>query len=135
MDAYADMVAATTSSHMDVDGPSVAWGAEETQGRVEKDPRECIVDIREYDVPYYLRVAMDNEIRVGIWYGLTFNAGQPSFKPIVDRVKRPDPVVVAYDIETTKAPLKVSIFAPFSRGSGNIMTIVFSSSRTAPSTR
>ncbi|VDC07978.1 unnamed protein product [Peniophora sp. CBMAI 1063] len=109
VDAYADMVAATSSatSYMDVDQPSssAAWGAEDTTAR-DKDPKECIVDIREYDVPYYLRVAMDNEIRVGLWYGVTFNAGQPSFKQIVERVGRPDPVVVAYDIETTKAPLK-----------------------------
>lgn len=115
VDAYADMVSATThaSSAMDIDYPSnsssshAAWGAEDAQTRGDKDPRECIVDIREYDVPYYLRVAMDNEIRVGLWYGVTFNAGQPVFRQIVERVKRPDPVVVAYDIETTKAPLKV----------------------------
>ncbi|TFY56137.1 hypothetical protein EVG20_g9045 [Dentipellis fragilis] len=70
------------------------------------DPRDAIIDIREFDVPYYLRVAMDNEIRVGMWYALTFNAGHPAFAVIEDRVKRPDPVVMAYDIETTKAPLK-----------------------------
>lgn len=115
VDAYADMVSATTHSSssmaaMDIDHPTPtsAWGAEDTTAR-DKDPRESIVDIREYDVPYYLRVAMDNEIRVGLWYGVTFNAGQPAFRQIVERVKRPDPVVVAYDIETTKAPLKVHL--------------------------
>jgi DNA polymerase epsilon subunit 1 len=70
------------------------------------DPRECIIDVREYDVTYYLRVAMDNEIRVGLWYAVTFAEGRPSFKPLTERVKRADPVVMAYDIETTKAPLK-----------------------------
>jgi hypothetical protein len=72
----------------------------------EQDPREGIIDVREYDVPYYLRVAIDNDIRVGLWYAVTFTAGQPSFKNIPERVKRADPVVMAYDIETTKAPLK-----------------------------
>jgi hypothetical protein len=49
---------------------------------------------------------MDNEIRVGLWYTVTFNAGQPTLTPLTERVKRPDPVVMAFDIETTKAPLK-----------------------------
>jgi len=49
---------------------------------------------------------MDNEVRVGMWYGITFSAGLPSLTPITERVKRPDPIVMAFDIETTKAPLK-----------------------------
>lgn len=32
--------------------------------------------------------------------------GQPIMTQLLDRVKRADPVVIAYDIETTKAPLK-----------------------------
>jgi DNA polymerase epsilon subunit 1 len=104
IDAYAEVVNATESSHMDVDS---AWGAEaSTSFMRDKDPRDAIIDIREFDVPYYLRVAMDNEIRVGLWYTVTFNTGQPTLQPLTERVKRPDPVVLAYDIETTKAPLK-----------------------------
>lgn len=72
----------------------------------DKDPRECVIDAREFDVPYYLRTAIDNNVRVGLWYTVTFNAGHPSFSQIVERVKRADPVVMAFDIETTKAPLK-----------------------------
>lgn len=79
-------------------------GSSSTRGN--QDPREGIIDVREYDVPYYLRVAIDNDIRVGLWYAVTFTAGQPSFTHIPERVKRADPVVMAYDIETTKAPLK-----------------------------
>lgn len=104
IDAYAEVVNATESSHMDIDS---AWGAEAgTSTARDKDPRDGIIDIREFDVPYYLRVAMDNEIRVGVWYTVTFNAGQPTLIQLTERVKRPDPVVMAYDIETTKAPLK-----------------------------
>ncbi|KAF4566262.1 DNA polymerase epsilon catalytic subunit [Pleurotus pulmonarius] len=83
--------------------------AGKVRGVGDKDPRECIIDIREYDVPYYLRVSIDNDLRVGLWYAITFpmnNPQQPSFAQIVERVKRADPVVLAYDIETTKAPLK-----------------------------
>ena len=112
VDAYAEVVQATANEAsmsvevdsewaMDVDSvaPSGAGGRD-------RDPREGIIDIREFDVPYYLRVAMDNEIRVGLWYAVTFEVGQPVFKQLVERVKRADPVVMAYDIETTKAPLK-----------------------------
>lgn len=104
IDAYAEVVNATEGSHMNIDS---AWGAEAGPSSArDKDPRDAIIDIREFDVPYYLRVAMDNEIRVGLWYTVTFNAGQPTLTQLTERVKRPDPVVMAFDIETTKAPLK-----------------------------
>ncbi|KAF8586771.1 DUF1744-domain-containing protein [Ramaria rubella] len=112
VDAYAEVVNAEAAMRVQVDedGDGVAWGAEvdavSAKNAKDKDPREGVIDIREYDVPYYLRVAIDNEIRVGLWYGVTFTAGHPSFAPITDRVKRAEPVVMAYDIETTKAPLK-----------------------------
>ena len=104
VDAYAEVVNATSASaamNIDMEG----WDSH-TAAKGDKDPREGIIDIREYDVPYYLRVAIDIDIRVGLWYTVTFNAGQPTFQQIVERVKRADPVVMAYDIETTKAPLK-----------------------------
>jgi DNA polymerase epsilon subunit 1 len=103
VDAYAEVVSATAGAgafmDIELDGSS-------TSTMRNQDPREGIIDIREFDVPYYLRVAIDNDIRVGLWYAVTFTAGQPSFAPIPQRVKRADPVVMAYDIETTKAPLK-----------------------------
>ncbi|KIJ49176.1 hypothetical protein M422DRAFT_28152 [Sphaerobolus stellatus SS14] len=112
VDAYAEVVNAEAAMRVQLDGQGTeaAWGAEAEEatgkGAKDKDPRESIIDIREYDVPYYLRVAIDNDIRVGLWYAVTFIAGQPSFTPLPERVKRADPVVMAYDIETTKAPLK-----------------------------
>ncbi|KAK7064720.1 DNA polymerase epsilon catalytic subunit [Favolaschia claudopus] len=109
VDAYAEVVsAAAGGASMDIDFEG-GWddaGRRSGKGSRDRDPREGIIDIREYDVPYYLRVAIDNDIRVGLWYAVTFTAGQPAFKQIVERVKRADPVVMAYDIETTKAPLK-----------------------------
>ncbi|EGO19905.1 hypothetical protein SERLADRAFT_363759 [Serpula lacrymans var. lacrymans S7.9] len=110
VDAYAEVVSATASANINIEleGEWAEFGGSSTTGSSfrERDPGECIIDIREYDVPYYLRVAIDNELRVGLWYAVTFTAGQPSFTQIVERVKRADPVVMAYDIETTKAPLK-----------------------------
>ncbi|KAF5367571.1 hypothetical protein D9758_003792 [Tetrapyrgos nigripes] len=110
VDAYAEVVNATSSGRPNVNidiEEEADWTA--SSGRPlesREDPREGIIDIREYDVPYYLRVAIDNDIRVGLWYAVTFTAGQPSFRHLTERVKRADPVVMAYDIETTKAPLK-----------------------------
>lgn len=70
------------------------------------DPSEYIVDIREYDVPYHVRVAIDKDIRIGKWYTVEAKHGVISIKCIEDRLERPDPVVLAFDIETTKLPLK-----------------------------
>ncbi|KAJ7480111.1 hypothetical protein B0H11DRAFT_1725065 [Mycena galericulata] len=109
VDAYAEVVSATAGASMDIEFEG-DWedmgGRSGKAGARDKDPREGIIDVREYDVPYYLRVAIDNDIRVGLWYAITFTAGQPGFKHLTERVKRADPVVMAYDIETTKAPLK-----------------------------
>ncbi len=60
------------------DGESQAssrWGT-----RRDKDSRE---DIREYDVLYYLRVAIDNDIRLVLRYAISFTAGQPATSPSV----------------------------------------------------
>ncbi|RKP23832.1 ribonuclease H-like domain-containing protein, partial [Syncephalis pseudoplumigaleata] len=65
-----------------------------------------IVDIREYDIPYYIRVAIDNDIRVGLWYDVRATNGTITLTHRADLVKRPEPVVLAFDIETTKLPLK-----------------------------
>ena len=112
VDAYAEVISATAGASMGIEIDGDDWGDigesrnEKGASSRDRDPRESIVDIREFDVPYYLRVAMDNDIRVGLWYAVTFTAGQPSFLQLVEKVKRADPVVMAYDIETTKAPLK-----------------------------
>ena len=51
------------------------------------------------------------EIRVGLWYRVelpsaTNSLAHPALTLVADRVKRAEPVVLAFDIETTKAPLK-----------------------------
>ncbi|KZS89156.1 DUF1744-domain-containing protein [Sistotremastrum niveocremeum HHB9708] len=97
VDAYAEVVHA--EMHIEIDEDVEA-------SKAAKDPRDAIIDIREYDVPYYLRVAIDQDIRAGLWYAVTFVDGKPLFHHLADRVKRAEPVVMAYDIETTKAPLK-----------------------------
>lgn len=46
------------------------------------------------------------DIRVGLWYDVRFIEGIVELQPVPERVKRADPVVMAFDIETTKQPLK-----------------------------
>ncbi|KAK6443723.1 DNA polymerase epsilon catalytic subunit [Oleoguttula sp. CCFEE 5521] len=67
---------------------------------------DFVVDIREYDVPYHVRVAIDLDIRIGKWYNVEAKHGRVKLTCIEERLQRADPVVLAYDIETTKLPLK-----------------------------
>lgn len=46
------------------------------------------------------------DLRVGYWYTVAASQGAISITRIPERVKRADPVVMAFDIEVTKAPLK-----------------------------
>ncbi|KAJ2023397.1 DNA polymerase epsilon catalytic subunit, partial [Coemansia sp. S85] len=50
--------------------------AEERDGVRELE--DCILEMREFDVPYYLRVAIDKNIRVGHWYDVCSEAGEIS---------------------------------------------------------
>ncbi|EON97350.1 putative dna polymerase epsilon protein [Phaeoacremonium minimum UCRPA7] len=70
------------------------------------DASDFIVDIREYDVPYHVRVMIDKDIRVGKWYFVEAKHGVTSMVINEEHLAMADPVVMAYDIETTKAPLK-----------------------------
>ncbi|TVY30834.1 DNA polymerase epsilon catalytic subunit A [Lachnellula hyalina] len=72
------------------------------------DASDFIVDIREWDVPYHVRVMIDMaaDIRTGKWYTVEAKHGVTNMTCIEERLQRADPVVMAYDIETTKLPLK-----------------------------
>lgn len=47
-----------------------------------------------------------SDIRTGKWYSVEAKHGVTSIKCLEERLERADPVVMAYDIETTKLPLK-----------------------------
>ncbi|KAI0156208.1 DNA polymerase epsilon [Pestalotiopsis sp. NC0098] len=70
------------------------------------DASDFIVDIREFDVPYHVRVMIDMDIRVGKWYFVEAKHGITTIKLNEDKLAPADPVVMAFDIETTKLPLK-----------------------------
>lgn len=91
------------------DGIVVPVGVEEA-GKGKRTSMEWmghVVDLREHDVPYPLRVCIDCGITVGLWYQVRVGGGQRT-QIILMRGKdvRPDPVVLAFDIETSKSPLK-----------------------------
>lgn len=39
--------------------------------RLQESVLDALIDVREYDVPYVMRVAIDNEIFVGLWYEIS----------------------------------------------------------------
>ena len=74
-----------------------------------QDPLEYILDMREHDVPYPMRVSIDLDLRVGGWYDVTPSQGSE----VCDVKWKQDMLelcghlkVLAFDIECEKAPLK-----------------------------
>ncbi|KAF1314601.1 DNA polymerase epsilon catalytic subunit, partial [Globisporangium splendens] len=74
------------------------------------ESESALLGLREYDVPYSMRVAIDLNIRVGAWYHVNYDPASPyapsDIKRLPDMVDKAEPVVCAFDIETTKLPLK-----------------------------
>ncbi|XAR60114.1 DNA-directed DNA polymerase [Bertholletia excelsa] len=78
-------------------------------GRSEQRPQDfidCIVDLREYDVPYHVRCAIDNDVRCGQWYDVSVSTSGVTLERRADLLQRAEVHVCAFDIETTKLPLK-----------------------------
>ena len=66
-----------------------------------------IIDIREFDVLYHTRAMVDLNVRVSYWYKVTF---KDQFIDKIEHIEtmneRPEFVILAYDIETSKSTLK-----------------------------
>ncbi|CBZ30989.1 DNA polymerase epsilon catalytic subunit,putative [Leishmania mexicana MHOM/GT/2001/U1103] len=68
---------------------------------------DWVQDIREYDVKYYMRVAIDMKVYCGLWYDVTVTERGARVQRCDDSRYAPAmPRVIAFDIETTKAPLR-----------------------------
>ncbi|XP_059627348.1 DNA polymerase epsilon catalytic subunit A-like [Cornus florida] len=67
---------------------------------------DCIMDLREYDVPYHVRFAVDNDVRCGQWYNVIVSSAGLMLERRTDLLQRAEVHVCAFDIETTKLPLK-----------------------------
>jgi DNA polymerase epsilon subunit 1 len=71
------------------------------------DLMDMIQDLREDDVPYHVRVCIDNDIRSGKWYKVTFDEETGCrLTCLEEKLTKAELRVLAFDIETTKAPLK-----------------------------
>lgn len=80
---------------------------EVNEDNVSYDFLESIMDIREYDVPYDVRMAIDLELRVGAWYQIhNEENGNAVVARLPDMMDKAEPKVLAFDIECTKAALK-----------------------------
>lgn len=64
-----------------------------------------IVDVHEYDIPIDVQVGNFFGVRCGCWYSVSYNGEAYSIAKN-DRMTHPDLRVMAFDIETTKPPLK-----------------------------
>ena len=77
--------------------------------RLQESVLDYVVDMREYDVPYVMRCAIDNELFVGLWYSVNVHEGEVTIQGRPDLTAawgRAEPRVLAFDIECTKQPLK-----------------------------
>lgn len=64
-----------------------------------------INSIHEYDIPIDVQIANDNGIRAGCWYKISYDGKEYSFVK-QNKLTIPDLRIFAFDIETTKPPLK-----------------------------
>ena len=81
----------------------VAW----MEGPKDDSVLSSLVDLREYDVPYVVRVCTDLGIRVGAWYTVRPRGGGGGVVLSDQDVEtKANPTYLAFDIECTKAPLK-----------------------------
>ncbi|CAH9070869.1 unnamed protein product [Cuscuta europaea] len=71
-----------------------------------QDYIDCITELREYDVPYHVRFAIDNDLRCGQWYDISVHSSRVVLERRADLLQRAEVHVCAFDIETTKLPLK-----------------------------
>jgi DNA polymerase epsilon subunit 1 len=70
-----------------------------------QDALSAVEDIREYDVPFHIRYAIDTDLRCGHWYSVSAHEGTVTLKHRPDLIFRAEPRVCAFDIETTKLPM------------------------------
>ncbi|EQK98651.1 DNA polymerase epsilon [Ophiocordyceps sinensis CO18] len=103
MDAYAEV--AMASGNFDLFDDDFRHD-DRTANNSFADASDFIVDIREYDVPYHVRVMIDLDIRVAKWYFVEAKHGITRVWPNQSKSLPADPVVLAFDIETSKPPLK-----------------------------
>jgi DNA polymerase epsilon subunit 1 len=74
----------------------------------QSDPLSFLIEMREYDVPYGMRAAIDLDLRVGAWHIVTPDHTLTTCEVVYqkDMLELCEPKVLAFDIECEKSPLK-----------------------------
>lgn len=88
------------------DYTAILRGYDEGSKPAFKNLTEGIVDMREYDVPFHVRFAIDMDIRAGHWFMVSAKGGNVTLERRADLLQRAEPRICAFDIETTKLPLQ-----------------------------
>lgn len=91
------------------DGSTANYAAlldQEDNLRSVRTTQEALIDLREYDVPFHVRFAIDEDVRAGHWFMVSAAGGKVSLSPRPDLLQRAEPRICAFDIETTKLPLQ-----------------------------
>jgi len=71
-----------------------------------KSITESIIGLREHDVPFHVRFAIDMDVRAGHWFMVSASGGRVHLERREDLLQRAEPRICAFDIETTKLPLQ-----------------------------
>lgn len=71
-----------------------------------EDITDEIIQIHEYDIPYEILVGNQFNIRCGCWYNVEYDGEEYKIVPFTEKIAYPDLRIFAFDIETTKPPLK-----------------------------
>ena len=73
------------------------------------DYLQRVYDMREWDVVYYTRCLIDRNIRCGLWYDVSFDSASAHLSHMANKLTNPNLRILAFDIETTKLPLKFPV--------------------------
>jgi len=120
-----DMASSGRQVALESEGAAAAGGMRGGRAGTQKKRDQCmsaVIDMREYDVTYVTRVAIDSDIRCGCWYDVTPEHGR-HHSTLLRRADKKDAAPLkkmAFDIETTKPPLKFPNAA-----SDNVMMISY----------
>lgn len=72
-----------------------------------ENPFDLIIGIHEYDIPHTARVCIDHKLRVSFWYEINVEKGfLRTSRQLSNILEKPEFSILAFDIETTKLPLK-----------------------------
>jgi len=112
-----DMIKASTAKKEGTSNEGILQGSEQQYRGSDQFTSMSVTEswsnmqeLREYDVPYTVRVSMDLNIRAGTWYTVSLEYQEAG--PPIPHLSDPDietkgtPKVLAFDIECSKAPLK-----------------------------